>query len=444
MSGFAIWRARRAPQAFVAVALGLFSPFAIAAPADDVKALFERGEARQAYELARKTPEELGNPSFDYYYGMAAIDAGAVGQGVLALERFLLNNPGSVSARLELGRGYYLMGDNTRAREMFDEVRKLSPPADVEIRIQGYLAAIREKESGYRTAFTGFVEVGGGHDSNVNGGIAQETIVVPLFGPVQIDPLGREIADRFWSLQVGATVNVPLSPRVAVFAGAGAEHRKHADAGAFDQTSVGLAAGAAFKRRDDQYRVSLSGNTLDVDGEKYRRVTAATFEWNRSLDARRGFGVFTQAADVGYEGGNRVRDSRLYSLGATWRQSMEGPWKPYLAASLVGAREQNDQDRDDLARNLIGARVGVGLTLSPRWNASLSTAFQQSRYQGTDLFFGVSRKDHNVALEVAFGWMLMPGLGLRLELARHDNRSNIALFEYDRTLVALKLRYDFK
>src|SRR5262245_25155010 len=72
-----------------------------AAPADDLKTLVEKGDARGAYELGRKHPAELGNPVFDFYFGVAAIDSGHAGEGVLALERYVANYPDNIQARLE-------------------------------------------------------------------------------------------------------------------------------------------------------------------------------------------------------------------------------------------------------------------------------------------------------------------------------------------------------
>lgn len=57
------------------------------APADDIKALLGKGDAKAAYTLDKKHPSELGKPSFDFYFGVAAIDSGHAGEGVLALER---------------------------------------------------------------------------------------------------------------------------------------------------------------------------------------------------------------------------------------------------------------------------------------------------------------------------------------------------------------------
>jgi tetratricopeptide (TPR) repeat protein len=417
---------------------------ALSAPADDVKALFERGQARQAWELGRKTPGELGKPAFDYFFGLAAIDAGEPTDGVLALERYLLNNPGSVVARLELGRGYFMLGDTARAREMFDEVLRLNPPVEVRGRIERMLAAIREKESAFKTSFSGFFEGTYGHDSNANSGIGQDSITLPLFGTLQLAQDGRETSDRFHGIALGGQVNVPLKPGIALFAGAQLDSRNFDEVGQFDQRTTGGAAGLSLTRDPNQFRFSFSGNQLRVQSRKYRSLQAYTFEWNRSLDAKRGFSVFAQQAKLEYAGNNAVRDADLTSIGAAWRQSFDGNWQPFLNVGVNVGREDNKRNRDDLGRDTFGARAGLGLTLAPRVSAALSLAWQESNYKAFDDFLGAKREDRFFTVEAAVGYALTPVLGARLEVSHATNDSNIALFEYKRNVVAAKLRYDFK
>src|SRR3954470_19677192 len=139
-------------KSFIAAALALGLPLAAAAaPADEIKALSEQGKAAEAYALGKKYPEELGNPAFDFFYGVAAIDAGHAGEGVLALERYIANFPDNQAARLELARGYYVLGDDARAREEFDTVLKTNPPVTVQANVQRFMDAIRARESRYQT-----------------------------------------------------------------------------------------------------------------------------------------------------------------------------------------------------------------------------------------------------------------------------------------------------
>ena len=71
-------------RGIVALCSLAFAKALYAAPADDVQALLEKGDAKAAYELGRKHRDQLGNPAFDFYFGIAAIDSGNAGEGVLA------------------------------------------------------------------------------------------------------------------------------------------------------------------------------------------------------------------------------------------------------------------------------------------------------------------------------------------------------------------------
>ncbi|MBL8518578.1 MAG: DUF560 domain-containing protein [Betaproteobacteria bacterium] len=438
------WRPRAsASLCLAALAAGLALP-AAAAPADDLKALLDRGQARQAWELGRKTPTELGKPEFDYFFGIAAIDAGEPAEGVLALERYLLNNPGSAVARLELGRGYFMLGDTARAREMFDEVLRLNPPPEVRGRIDRLMAAIREKESAFKTTFSAFFESTFGHDSNANSGIGQDTITLPLFGTLQLAQDGKETSDRFHGIALGAQVNVPLRPGLALFAGGNVDSRNFDAVGQFDQRTKSGAAGLSLTRDANGFRLSVSANELAVQSQKYRSLRAFTFEWNRSLDAKRGFSVFAQQAKLSYAGDNQVRDADVQTVGAGWRQSFEGAWQPFLSVGVNAGREDNKRNRDDLGRDTYGARAGLGLSITSRINAALSLNWQESKYKAFDDFLGAKREDRFVTVEAALGYALTPNLGARLELSHSNNDSNIPLFEYKRSVVAAKLRYDFK
>src|SRR3954469_8746323 len=101
---------------------GLAAAGAYAAPADDLKSLVEQGKSKEAYELGSQHPEQLGNPDFDFFFGMAATDAGHAGEGVLALERYLVRFPDVPAARVELARAYFVLGEDARAREEFQNV----------------------------------------------------------------------------------------------------------------------------------------------------------------------------------------------------------------------------------------------------------------------------------------------------------------------------------
>src|SRR5262249_5546149 len=126
-----------------------FAQTLCAAPADDIQALLEKGDATAAYELGRKNRDQLGSPAFDFYFGIAAVDTGHAGEGLLALERYVLSYPDNLSARLQLARGYFALGEDARARSEFESLRALNPEPQLASTIERFLDAIRLRESRY-------------------------------------------------------------------------------------------------------------------------------------------------------------------------------------------------------------------------------------------------------------------------------------------------------
>src|ERR1051325_7895595 len=96
-----------------------------AAPIDDLRTLVESGRSDEAYATFCTDPDISTRPAgYDLWCGVAAVDLGRPGEGVLSLERHVLQFPDDVRARLELARAYFYAGDNVRSREEFEAVAK--------------------------------------------------------------------------------------------------------------------------------------------------------------------------------------------------------------------------------------------------------------------------------------------------------------------------------
>lgn len=415
-----------------------------AAPADDIKALLDKGDAKAAYELGKKHPDQLGSPVFDFYFGVAAIDSGRAGEGVLALERYIANFPDNVQARLELARGYFILGEDARAREEFSAVLKAQPPAAVVANIERYFDAIRARESAYRTTAGAFLEFGLGYDSNINGGVSSANIILPNLGLVTVVPAGVKIGSSFAQATAGAQITHPIAPGVALFGSLNADFKIHNIHQEFDQGNLGITGGVSYLRENDLLRAGISFNTLDVDYNRFRDVTGLTGEWIRQLDELQAVSGFLQYATLDYAGANDVRDSRLSGIGAGYRRAFIGPGRPLLSLSASYAQEDNRRGRDDLARDLWSLRAAVGATPAPRWAVSAGATFQLSDYDAQDPLFTTTRRDKYYAADVTASYAFTRNFSVRGELLFSRNESNIALYEYKREVAAVKARYEFK
>ena len=418
--------------------------FAYAAVADEVKAMLEQGKAKEAYELGKQHPELLGDPVFDFYYGVAAIDAGNAGEGVLALERYVINFPGNTSARLELARGYYVLGEDLRASEEFREVLKTNPPEAVKFNIQRYLDAIRSRESRYKTSGTAFIEAGGGYDSNVNAGVSNANITLPVFGPVTVVSAGVKEHSRFEYVAAGGQLSQPLAPGVAVFGSGSYSAKFNNQASDFNQRNLNTNAGLTYLKNKNLYRLSGFYSRIDVDNALFLQAPGSTVEWFYQYDELQTFNTFAQYAKLNYAGTNSPRDSNLYSGGLGYRKAFIGKWQPLFTLGASYSREDNTADRDDLSRDIYSGSIAFGVTPLPKWAVSIGGAYQRSLYRSPDVFLLTTRMDSYYTSNAAISYAITPSLSAWVEYLYSKNKSNIELFEYSREVAAFKLRYDFK
>ena len=81
---------------------------------------------------------------------------------------------------------------------------------------------------------------------------------------------------------------------------------------------------------------------------------------------------------------------------------------------------------------------------SPPWALNAAASFVRSDYMGPVPLLGLSRRDDNYVGSVGAMYFFTRQLSARLEAQYFQNDSNIALYQYDRYVVAAKVRYDFK
>jgi hypothetical protein len=410
---------------------------------ENVRRLVETGFSGEAWPLCASIDREAVEEA-DLWCGVAAVDVGRAAEGSLSIERYVLKHPGDVRARLELARAYFYAGDDVSARREFEAVRAVDPPPEVRAGIDRYLEALAARETQYKPSVRGFVEAGFGYDTNVNAGVAQADIALPVLGPVTVANFGVEQADGFAWLAGSVQLNRPIAPGVAIYGGVAANGQLN-----FSETDFNIAQGAASLGASWQSgRHTLYGTyshgELYVGGERYRSSDGAALEWRYAYSELATTSITPQFARINYTGLNEARDSDFWGGTLSLRKIWLTSWQPVLNLSAVGGREDNRRDRDDLSRDVYGASVDVTVSPLPRWAINGAFSFQRSRYRGPIPLLGFTRSDDNYAGSVGALYFITRQLSARVEAQFYRNDSNLALYQYDRTVVAAKLRYDFK
>lgn len=424
--------------------LGILANPVSADMTDEIKNLVAQKKSAEAYQLGHQHPEVMGNPEFDFYYGIACIDAGHASEGILALERYLLNYPGNARARLELARGYFMSGEDARARDEFGNVQKLNPPPDVQATIERYVDAIRAREGRYRTTVGFYVEGGVGYDDNVNGGVSDANITLPVLGSVQITPDGKRTGDTFTHFAAGGRVAKPVAPGVSFFGGVGYDGRYNQGDTAYSMESLGGYGGVSLFKDKNLFRATASFYSLSVGSNRYRDVNGIAGELFHQLDELQSLNGFIQYATLDYTGNNQVRDAELSGMGLGYRKAFIARWQPVFNAGLSYSEERNQQNRPDLGRDISSLTLGFNLSPHPKWGLNASYIYQGSLYRGTDATLNTTRDDEYQSLGLAATYLYSRNVSIRGELVTSENSSNLSLYTYRRNFGSINARYEFK
>ena len=430
---------------FAIVVLAALAATAQAAPVDDLRSMVESGRSAEAYVTYCATSDVVTRPeAFDLWCGAAAVDLGRAGEGVLTLERYVLRFPDDARARLELARAYFYAGDNVRAREEFEAVAKDHPPPDVQAGIDRYLNALQSREARYQTRRLGYVELGGGYDSNANAGVAQSEIGLPVIGPVTVASVGVQKGSAFGWVDAGGRINHPFAPGWSVFGAIDANGMFYSDASEFNLANGFLSLGGTYQANNNAFSLSYANGETMLGGSRYRWTNGVGFDWRSQISQQASFALAPLYALVDYSGENAARNADLGGVTASYRQIwLQQSWQPILNASLVYGDEHDREGRPDLGYWIYGAAADLTVAPASSWALNAGIGYVINDYQGQIPLIDVTRRDRTFTASASALYFIDRRWTVRVEYQYAHNASNLALYQYIRNVVALKLRYEF-
>lgn len=436
---------RAARQGLLAAALCLAGSPALSGPLDDLRRQVEGSQFEQAYKTAQANPQLVGDVHFDFLYGVAAINVGRVSEGLLALERHLVAVPANDRARLELARGYFLLGEYTRARAEFEFVLRYNPPAGVRKNIAGYLQVMQVRDvNDRRTTGRFYAETGVGYDSNVNGGTFRDELQL-AFGPVSLaGSPSQEVSDAYAQVAIGGQKLMRVSNRMSVFAGADLDHRANFKQSRYDLTNGSAYVGFTQLSGPALWRVTLGANQMKVDHRRYRDMFTLSTDATLNVGADWTLMGFGQYGEMRHAKADEVRDARSYSLGMMLtRVFSDQPWAPSAGVRVSLTREENLQLREDLSRNMPLLRVFAGASPLERLRVTLGLTVYRQSFLSEDIGFETRRQDTSLGADLVANHAIDENWSLRGEAVWLRNRSNQDLYDSNRKAASVKLRYQF-
>lgn len=415
-----------------------------AAVPEQMKLLIEQRRAAEAYELGLQHPEMTGEPLYDYYFGIAAVDAGRPGLGVLALERFMLQDPSNDLAHLELGRAYFMINDYVRAEREFKVVLAKSPPASVVRTIQRYMSEIKKRKSKSKVIFGGFVEAGFGYTSNVNSGVSNPDLILPIYGPVRLSNNALAKASEVGQFSGGGFVSMPLGGNFRAGLSTSLAYRNNTRVTGYDLSTVTSSLNIGYFGPKTTLTVGGSGGFALLDEKKFRKNYGGSISAKYKLRKNIAISTELSAQQLKYFGLNSNRDGWLYTGSLTAELATKLPGSPVFSATGYYGKETNERARQDFARTIKGGRAAIIFVPAPKFVAMAGYGLARWEYKGPDPLFQKTRKDWFHSADAAIQYELTTGLSLRLEGQYADDQSNIPLYRFKQKQFAVVLRREWK
>lgn len=415
---------------------------AVDAPVQSALALHASGKAPAAFALLSPLEaERAGDPDFDYALGLAAADSGNIARAIAAFQRVLAVQPGNAQARAEIARVYAMAGDFETAKTEFDTViADPSLPDPVRQQLNGISRTYGQAMRGGPRRLSGFFEVEGGDDSNVNAATSATSIILPVFaflGPATLSGAATQQSESFAQVQAGISGESPMSRQTKLFGSALGLWRDASNGSTFDQAAITGTLGVAH--------TSLSGDVVSLSGQgqqfwlandPYRVSLGAIGQYTRRLAAGDALSFAVQYASIGYET-DTLRDGDRY----TGTVSYAG--KQVYVALGAGKEEVRDNSAQHFGYTLATAQVGFEQPLSDRFALSAGLSAEQRDYEGADPLFAQGRRDTQFDASLTLRAMIGAGLSVRPRITYTDNASNLALYDYDRFTASISLRKEF-
>ncbi len=459
--------AAKAAAAAVLVAAFLATPASAQGtdPVARARALIEKKDAAAAYSLLEPlTNARAGEVEFDYWLGVAALETGRLEIAALAFERALDRNPDFDSARLELGRTYLRMGSLDLAELEFRRLQGRAPNEEGRKALDAYLAQIQRLKDRQKFSVHGYVEAGGGHDSNLSSTTSDFTgAVESSFGLPGITPTGNSIqrSAPYWGAAAGVHAAWKAAEDLTWFGSADARLRGYHQEGDYDYQLLDLSAGAQGRRGEHTWTVMAFGQRFRQDGAVVETIATEALNNDRDalgliVEVRRDVSAATQlAAGVQLSafryGTNPAQDTNQLQLFAALVHRPDW-WKGgTLSLTALWNKDDAKQPLNEFT-DLTVSRHGGGLRLAAHsdpsarlsWTgyASWTVRIDDDPYARATLV--PTGRDALLEIALRGSWRFADSWYLQPSIAYIRNSSNIALYEFDKLEGGIMLRREFQ
>jgi len=269
---------------------------------------------------------------------------------------------------------------------------------------------------------------------------------VPALGAtLTLSASNLEASSKYFSAAAGGEYTHIVSPKIKLFIGADIKKRQNPDASAFGTGSLDAHAGIRYGEDDNNVTVSLQRGRFYLAGDPNRDTYGASAQWTYTVHPQLQvslFGAFTASRYVPI--GIQANDSNLGLAGISWLYAVDPEAKTVISTSAFVGKDGEDKIRADGSKDFRGVRVAAQHRLSDDIALYGNLGIQLGDYDTVNVAFNEKREDRQYDAAAGVSWRVNDAWSVRPQVSITKNKSNIAIYQYDRKDASLTVRWDFR
>lgn len=409
---------------------------------DQLSVLANNGKYEQGYEMSLAMMDEWeGDPKFDFYYGLHALETGRYDEATFVFERLTTFDPKTLRYRLELARALYFNNNIESARTEFEHALKANPPANVRTNIKRFLRRIDGAEEAAKHVFHAGVGLSAGYDSNINSGTEEEGVEFPEIGFVTLNSEAQSIDSSFQQLTTKALYSYAHRKRHSIDFSMASSHKRNDEVSTYDLDVINLFGGYSWQPGSIRMQGGLTTTSVKLDGDDYQSQNLIT---GSAVYTTRNFSSYGAMLNLGKRKSelDTLPDADILNLAANMSWQTEA--RKFTTLSLyLGSEDVSDSELEHFGKNFFGVHYLSRYLITARLARVAQANIQTSSYQTEQPVFQETRSDTSAMGAWGYEWTPWKYFTWRVDASFSYNASNIDLYTYNRGIISTGVSFQF-
>lgn len=396
-----------------------------------------------AWQMAQEQADDhLGDVYFDFLYGLAALNTNNIEVAGFAFERVVVNKPSWLDGQYYLAIAYFKMANYQGVIQLCQTIITQPKTTNkLKSASQKLKQAAQKKLAQQALYFRQNVSLSTGFDSNINAGVNEDNIYLPLLGQsIALSEDSKENSDSYLDLNYQLNGTKALTQKSKLLFSGQANVHNFINDNEFNRFTFDGSVSYWQQFEHFDASVGVRVQPLWFSGDYYRNQTSIHSKINKQLSQQWLIsGALALGKTKNSENTYLDTDDITLSVGSDYYVDN---WRHGLTFSYL--EQSSDQNvNDHISRKSSALSYNNIWVIDPQWVAFGTLSWQHQTYQGAHPFYFTKRVDNMWSIAGMVQFKQSGKLSYRFNISMQDNDSNLSLFSYQRFDIGLSAMMSF-